>query len=140
MSKTKKPRGTLRRLIRNWAVPIGCGLLFLFLLKSVFFFGYVPSVSMEPAISEGSFVFGVRMFAELERGDVVVFTHDNVLLVKRVAGIPGDFVDLGGKMTAVPEEHYYLLGDNLRESIDSRFWSEPFVAKTDIVAILPFVQ
>jgi signal peptidase I len=124
----------LHKLINNWAVPIGCGLVFLFLLKFVFFFGYVPTASMEPVIPAGSFIFGLRITGEPQRGDVIVFRHDGKTLVKRVAAIPGDAIVIAGAPISVPKENYFVLGDNAAESIDSRFWTAPFVAKDSIIA------
>ena len=126
----------VRRLIRNWAVPVGRGLFFLFILRFVFFVGYVPSVSMEPAIKEGSFIFGIRVFGEPERGDVVVFERNNMLMVKRVAGIPGDVVCAAGGALTVPDGSYFVLGDNPEDSYDSRYWDEPFVPGSSIIAKL----
>ena len=138
MKKQKDLRSIVRRLAKNWAVPVGCGLVFLFLLRFVFFFGYVPSASMEPTIKEGSFIFGVRLVGELELGDVVIFEHEGFLLTKRIAALPGDSVIIDGEAVVVPEDCYFMLGDNADESIDSRYWDEPFVEREKIVALLPF--
>ncbi len=125
----------LRRLIQNWAAPIGCGLLLLFLLKAIFFIGYVPSASMEPEITEGSCIIGIRLYGELRRGDVAVFRRDGLLLVKRVAGVPGDTVlRIDGVSLIVPESSYYMTGDNADDSIDSRYWEDPFVSFSDVEA------
>ena len=109
--------------------------LFLFLLKSVFFFGYVPTASMEPAIREGSFMFGTRVSGGLQCGDIAVFKHENHLIVKRVAGIGGDVVYAasGGALT-IPDGCYFMLGDNEAVSNDSQFWEKPFVSSGEIIA------
>jgi len=120
--------------IKNMAVPIGCGLVLLFLLKAVFFVGYVPTASMEPAIRAGSFIFGARFAEKLERGDVIVFKHEGLLLVKRIAGRPGDVVYSDGELLTVPAGCYYVLGDNADDSIDSRYWDDPFVPVSDLIA------
>jgi signal peptidase I len=132
--KIKTSRKALRLLIKNWAVPIGCGLLFLFLLKCVLFVGYVPSASMEPTIKQNSLILGLRVFGDPARGDVVAFRHEGRLLVKRIAACPGDTVTVRGVALTVPDGCYFMLGDNRDASIDSRYWDDPFVTRTRIVA------
>jgi signal peptidase I len=139
MNKMQSPQGLYLRLIRNWAVPIGCGLFFLFLLKHIFFVGYVPSDSMEPAIKEGSFVFGLRIYGELQCGDIVIFTHEGRLLIKRISGMQGDIIHTAaGETLTVPDGCYFMLGDNSCKSNDSRYWETPFVCRDNIIAKLPF--
>ena len=40
----------------------------------------------------------------------------------------------------VPENSYYVLGDNAEYSDDSRYWEDPFVSHEDVIAklLLPF--
>ncbi len=109
----------------------------LFLLfRFVFFLGYVPTSSMEPAISEGSLILGLRIHDEPEKGDIVVFRRDGKYLVKRIAAVPGDTVERDGETETVPEDHWYLLGDNSKESYDARYWEDPFVPTEDIKAVV----
>ena len=119
------------------------------LLKTVLFLGYVPSASMEPMIASGSFILGTRLFGELERGDVVIFFQNGRCLVKRIAAVPGDSVAINDitkeavvngdlsdatRTLIVPEECYFMLGDNPAVSVDSRYWEEPFIAIDQILA------
>jgi signal peptidase I len=65
----------------------------------VFFFRPfdAPSVSMVPGINQGDyFLVALRAYAsrDPERGDVVVFNAADGAYVKRVAGIPGDRVQM----------------------------------------------
>jgi signal peptidase I len=100
----------------------------------------VPSGSMIPTILEGDRIFvdrraydlrvpfteqRVTTYADPKRGDIVVFTSpvDGRLLVKRVAGVPGDEVrDIHGYRKVVPARHYFMAGDNEANSFDSRYW------------------
>lgn len=111
-------------------VLVGTFLLFRFVL----FIGYVPTESMEPTLKKGSMIVGNRIFGELKVGDIVVFRHEKKLLVKRIAAMEGDLIHYKGKQIQVPAESLYLLGDNLRNSWDSRYWDSPFICNKDIVA------
>jgi len=134
MNMRAAPGKRVLGFIQNMAVPIGCGLLFLFLLKFVFFIGYVPSTSMEPTIKADSLIFGARVFGELEYGDIIAFKHESLILVKRIAGVPGDVIYVHGTALIVPANSYFVVGDNKDASTDSRYWDDPFVPVADIIA------
>ena len=131
-------------------VPALCALIVLVLLNSIFIIGFIPSASMEPTINAGSYIFGLRFNREYERGDVVIFRMGQMILVKRIAAVSGDTVCndfvLSDKesidvndFVVVPEECFFLLGDNADESFDSRFWAEPWIGKKDIVGYVPLL-
>ena len=47
---------------------------------------------MQPTLKKGSLIFGVRIFNELETGDIIVFTKDGQLLLKRIAATAGEMI------------------------------------------------
>ena len=143
-------RKEIWKRVRPWCVPVSVTLLFYLLLQFVVLIGYVPSASMEPTLPEGSFILGLRIFDEPQVGDIIVFKKDGVLQVKRVAAGPGDMIDLReiqymdtrpipewtDPIITVPAGCYFVLGDNTQNSLDSRYWEDPFISRQAIVAIL----
>lgn len=119
----------------KFAVPalalLGTCLLFRFVL----FIGYVPSASMEPTLKKDSIIVGSRLFGELEVGDIIVFRHEGKLLVKRIAAVDGEAILHKGQIVRVPKDRFYVLGDNMENSWDSRYWDAPFVEGSDVIAV-----
>lgn len=126
----------MRKHKRKIVVPLFIMVMSLLMFRFVLFIGYVPTESMEPTLHKGSFIIGSRIFGELEVGDIVVFRHEEKLLVKRVARVEGNIVEHRGEKKTVPAGELYLLGDNERNSWDSRFWEYPFVSEENVYAIL----
>ena len=106
------------------------------LFRFVFFVGYVPTESMEPTIPKGSYILGCRIFGELKVGDIIVFEHEGKQLVKRIYAVGSDVVEHKGQQLTVPEGCFYVLGDNKRNSLDSRYWEDPFAERCDVIAVL----
>ena len=122
---------------KKWfLIPLLSFILVLVLFKYVIYIGYVPTNSMEPTIMAGDKIFGSRILGELEVGDVVVFEYADTYMVKRIAAVTGDIVQINGVKIKIPKNRYYVLGDNYLNSFDSRFWDDPFVSKASIIAII----
>ena len=134
--------------LKGLKIPIIVTISMILLFRTVLFIGYVPTASMEPTLKVGSYIFGTRYTGDLGVGDIIVFRRDGQLVVKRIAGAPGDIINLSElfymttlpipvweeNVITVPEASYFVLGDNIENSIDSRYWEEKFVKQSDIVA------
>ena len=116
----------LKKRVRGWVVPISLTLFVFVLMKAVFFVGYVPTASMEPTLKAGCYIFGIRNTSKLETGDIIVFHHDGQLLVKRIAGCPGDEIDRRElaymKTVAIPVWNDPLLTHNIVNYFTILYW------------------
>lgn len=103
-----------------------------------------------------------KIYKDISRGDLLVFnapkeiSSQKKLLIKRVIALPGETVEIkNGQVLinekpikedyvvypdnrsiekfTVPENEYFLLGDNRSNSFDCRFWDKKTIAKDDIV-------
>lgn len=126
----------LFRKIRPFISPIIVTLIVVLLFHCIFMLGYVPTSSMEPTLETGSLILGLRHFDELETGDIIIFRYDSSYLVKRIAACEGDTLVHQNAIVTVPENCFYVLGDNAEDSHDSRYWDNPFVSYEDVMAKL----
>lgn len=113
---------------------------------------YIPSGSMEPTLMINDRIIVSKLnyrITDPDRGDVIVFKYPvnpKRDFIKRVIGLPGETVQItdsklyvDGKLLeqpflphgltygdfgpiTVPEDQYFMMGDNRNNSEDSRVW------------------
>ena len=120
--------------------------------------------SMNDTLNEGDIVVSIKG-NDLSTGDIIAFYYNNKILVKRVIGTPGDWIDLDtdGNVYVnnvkidepylmdkalgdcnielpyqVPESRVFVMGDNRSVSVDSRNTAVGCVAEEQIVGKIVF--
>ena len=167
----------IRRLIIDVAETIGLALLLFIVVQALAQNYVVTGGSMEPSVHNGELIIvnkavylrlnrdtvddfvpffdlpegdDVYLFHPPQRGEVVVLTSpnsDNLNLIKRVIGVPGDTITFDrtggpiringveideawlsegqriyGEDVTLAADEYFVMGDNRRSSQDSRTW------------------
>ncbi|MCA9960058.1 MAG: signal peptidase I [Anaerolineales bacterium] len=124
----------------------------------------IDGSSMNPTLYDGQYLIINNisyLLDEPQHGDVIVFHHpqNELNLIKRVIGLPGDHVEIEDRHVSVngvaldepyiqaspiyngvwdvPEGQYFVLGDNRNNSSDSHSWNylpeENILGKAELV-------
>lgn len=119
----------------------------------------IEGTSMDPTLTNGDIVLLTKT-TSFQHGDICGFAWNNKLLIKRVIGVAGDWIEIDTDGTVylngealdepyakqlsmgecdlefpyqVPQEQYFVLGDMRESSIDSRNTLIGCVEKSQIV-------
>lgn len=150
-------RSTIYTLISVAAIAILVATLWLPVLQ-------IYGTSMTPTLQNGEIIFSVKT-ADFEAGDVVAFYFNNKILVKRVIGLAGDWIDIdkdgivsvnGEEIDEpylteralgdcnitlpyqVPEGRIFVMGDHRSTSVDSRNSAVGCIAQEQVVGKIVF--
>ncbi|WP_300382186.1 signal peptidase I [Clostridium sp.] len=155
----KKDNNEKGSFLSEWIIPIISAIILAIIInKFIMFKVLIPSGSMIPTLNVDDRLFVTRLYnlEKLQRGEIIVFYSEEYekSLIKRLIGLPGDKVKIeegivyvnGEKLEErylgkkdqlsgeyeVPEGKYFFLGDNRKESQDSRYWVNPYIDGEDI--------
>jgi signal peptidase I len=153
----------IKKEVISWIKLILSAFVIAFILKTyVFQIALVNQISMEPTLYEGQILIIAKvnyLFGDPERGDIVVLKDEleNKYLIKRAIGLPNEVVDIrnnkvyidekelspdftevqtldnGFVKSKIPEDKYFVMGDNRLHSRDSRSDTVGYVSRSNIV-------
>lgn len=157
VTERKRYRSTMRNTIQILVFVAAVSVLLAVFLIQVL---RVRGDSMAPSLDEGDLVVALRTNS-FDPGDIVAFYYGPSILLKRVVGSPGDIINIdddgnvyvNGVMLEenyltekargdyndieypfqVPDKRYFVIGDNRKDSIDSRSYEIGTVTREQVV-------
>ncbi len=163
--KRENSKKEYRKVLRNTLIVVVVVAALAVLVSSFFITVLrVTGESMTPTLQTGEIVIAQNS-STFDAGDLIAFYYNNKVLVKRVLGSPGDWIDIDSEGNVsvngsliqedyvsdksleptdisfpyqVPENRYFVLGDHRQASIDSRSNAVGCVTKEQLVGKIVF--
>lgn len=125
----------------------------------------VDGDSMRESLHNGDILILNKLDNNYKRFDVVVVNYNKSKLVKRIIGLPGENIEYKNNklyinnkeiedvetirtldfsleelyaINEIPKDHYFVMGDNRGNSLDSRDYRVGLIKKEDIVGVTIF--
>lgn len=144
MSETKKTKILTKSIIIFIITAILISIIVFFIIFVKVY--KIHGSSMNPTLYQDDYVFCLKS-SNIKRGDIVSFAGETTFVIKRVIGLPGETIDITEDGTVIindtpieeeyitnkakgdveltlpykiPQNSYFVLGDNRGDSLDSR--------------------
>jgi len=163
-----KRKTSIRKEIISWIrIIISAFVIAFFVNNYLIINAAVPTGSMENTIMTGNKLIANRLAytsTTPERGDIVVFKFpddETKNYIKRIIGLPGETIEgkdglvyIDGQALTenyvtsilsedfgpytIPDNSYFMMGDNRSISYDARYWNNKFVSRDKILGKAEF--
>lgn len=130
------------------------GFIIFFINQYLFQLCVVHGESMHPTLKNGNIIFIKKFDLKIDYNDIIVIKKDNNTIIKRVVGLPKDTINIDEYLYVngqknenlyiensgdiknevfLKDKEYFVLGDNINNSIDSRFEEIGIVNEDEII-------
>jgi len=86
---------------------------------------FISGNSMLPTLKNNSMIIVDQYLYKLftiKKEDILIFRVENEEVIKRIHGLPGETIETKERQLTLKKDEIYVLGDNPKESIDSRMY------------------
>ncbi len=147
-----------KNVIKDYARYLGkiliIGIMIFFINKFLFQLCFIKGDSMSPTLKNGQVIIVKKFKLDFQYGDIVIIKKNDKIIVKRLVGLPNDRIKIDGylyvndtKMDGyyiedrgeiineinLRENEYFVLGDNINNSVDSRNHEIGIIYRDEII-------